>query len=86
MILDISMMNGYPSKNTRGIPAICLLNTKVNEWIEDNVFRPSIIRMSGNFRSMLESEYGEELTEIDTLVGRLSIINKDLELGEIEIY
>jgi len=85
MEVDISYMNGSPV-DTRGIPATCLLNTKVSEWIENNTNRPSIIRFSQEFRKELEKEYGSPLFRVITLVGTLDIIVKDIEDYGVEIY
>jgi hypothetical protein len=85
MKLNITYMNGYPP-TVRGIPAICLLVTKVNDWINENYTVPTTIEMSKEFHKKLESECKGPISEIETLVGTLTIIDKDMEEGEISVY
>ena len=55
MKIDIAHMNGYPV-TIRGIPAICLLNTKVSEWIENNHTVPQTIRINAKFSTCIRNK------------------------------
>jgi len=85
MKLNIVYMNGSPT-TVRGIPAICLITSLVDEWIEYNTTVPTYIGISKVFREKLDSEFGARVDIITTLVGDLRVVDKDLEDYIVELY